>query len=827
MLVRTEELKNKQKNITHPEPQSRKVHLIKEIGVALIESDYELTNGETNLNLGIKFSNEFFSNVGIKNECNNTGEATKAVIKAGQDFYRQLLNQLQSKIYGNKVAKVERRRDVEATSLEINEDFYQYNEYEYIQFKRLKNIVIAKSINKTTIILLENILVNPLFTDKRIVVQGKQTILILPISYVDHIKWSEYIPPNRNYTMSVAITCLKYTCTSSCDLEYIESQQTSEEYENYMHYKLTIQSDKVMCTVMVNEKQPFIMKSIEFYGIQEEIELRNVNINNSLSEVISIKAPSLMQEGLNKSHVVIFNQQNHQIICKQNTIKNYKSCIHEVNNDQINLETIPLAQSRKKRGLLELIKTGHYFASDYTKEIIHKEVDIEKQRDGLISKEIKTLSDETNHIIAIQDDEFDSLEESLCLLEEEEEIYRVENIITQKISSQFQKLTRVIEQCSFGKISLEVNLLHFKTICSMYLLSKQKCENMQPADIRELFKCKGAELKAINNDITIQLTVSIPNILIDYKALQIETIPIFYYDSGRTIIKTLILKNKKVFQTSTGYLSFDYCEKLGGITICDQNDAKNDDSLNCLRSLITNDPESAYKFCNIRTEFAKEQKCYSKSTNAGELISTTESVHHQYDLFDKTTESSGVNFIKTANLKRSFICGKKVIQPRNNKIEDVHIVNHDVQLNLSHLLESERLPYIEKETSILHKKIKANSEALTKLIGNTETKMQDTDKLLNKLNIPISKTKSVHISILIQILVFIITTLIVMIIFVFLYKKCSKCFRKCMTTQEPVTIDYDPGFIPRRRLRLDTPPQRRRSPYIRSGQNNRINETLI
>ena len=66
MLVRTEELKNKQKNITHPEPQSRKVHLIKEIGVALIESDYELTNGETNLNLGIKFSNEFFSNVGIK-----------------------------------------------------------------------------------------------------------------------------------------------------------------------------------------------------------------------------------------------------------------------------------------------------------------------------------------------------------------------------------------------------------------------------------------------------------------------------------------------------------------------------------------------------------------------------------------------------------------------------------------------------------------------------------------------------------------------------------------------------------------------------------------
>ena len=361
----------------------------------------------------------------------------------------------------------------------------------------------------------------------------------------------------------------------------------------------------------------------------------------------------------------------------------------------------------------------------------------------------------------------------------------------------------------------------------MYILDKQKCDKMEPVNIREMFKCKGAELKASDDSITIQLRVSIPKTLLNYKALQIETIPVFSYDSGKTIIKTLILKNKKVFETSTGYLSFDNCEKMGGITFCEKNNAKNDDSLNCLRSIITNDPNSAYKYCNIRTEFAKDQKCYSKSTSAGELLSTIESIHHQYNLFDNTTESTGVSFIKTSNLEKSFVCGRKVIQSRNNKIENIHIVNHDVQLNLSHLLESERSPYIEKENFMIHKKIKANSEALTNLIGNTEIRMQDTDKLLNKLNIPISKTKSVHISILIQILVFIITTVIVMMMVICIYRKCGKCFNNYTINQDPIEIDYDPRIVQRRRYLLDTPPKRRRSPYVKTGQNSRIEETRI
>ena len=228
-LIQSDELIPKQTNITNPKPQARKVHLIRRIGVALIESDYELTNGNTNLNLGIQFPNEFFTNVGVKNECNKTGEATKAIIKAGQDLYLQLIDQLQNKIYGNKAARVERKRDIEATSSEINDYSYASNEYEDLHhannvyeyedlhFTRVKNFVIAKSINRTTIIQSEDNIVNPLFKNKTIIVTGEQTVIIFPISYVDHIKWSEFAPTNKTYATIIEIKCLKYTCAPTCD----------------------------------------------------------------------------------------------------------------------------------------------------------------------------------------------------------------------------------------------------------------------------------------------------------------------------------------------------------------------------------------------------------------------------------------------------------------------------------------------------------------------------------------------------------------------------------------------------------------------------------
>ena len=780
----SKDLEITKQNLTQLEDPIKNVHLIRSIGVCLIESDDQLVNGQTDLKLAVQFSSNFFNGISKNHQCNDTSDETKAIIKTGQELYSQLLSQLQHTMSGTKAAKVERKRDIQL--LAPQNYFFDYESYEYEQLEvtRLLNFLIAEVENESTIIKQKGNIVEPLKTNNKIILQYTTlNFMIIPTGYVSYIKWSEKdetkLSTNQQkwHKRNIEIMGLKFSCEETCDVAELKLNITQEKVDQWINYKISIEDINVVLQVTArNENITMIMKSFELYGVQADQQLINIKNGTDTIEVISVKAPLMIQENNTEQYYVLFDTKNHNVICKHSEVKTMESCSHVMDYNIINVGDDQNNSVRNRRGILELIKTGNYFASDFTKNMIHEEVDVEKQRDNLLSKNIKTLSDVTNHIIYTDNEQFDSFEETLCLLKEDEDLIRTQSIISQKISSLFYKMTRVVEHCSFGKISLEINLNHLRTLCALYVLDEQKCSKLHPVNIRELFLCEGAKLQTNEKGVTIHLTVSIPNILHDNKAMKIETIPIFVNNEKGTKIRTLLIKNKKVFETPSGYLSFDSCPKLGGVVICDEKEAKNDDSLNCLRSLINNDSMSANKFCIIHTEFSKSKKCFSKSTTAGELISTQEPVYHQTKLFAEPQTGTGVSFIKTSDLHKSFVCGKQVmLQSNQHEIQEIQIIDHEVQLNLSRLLDAEKMPYVEKETTILHKKIAHNAMALSQLMHKTENKMMITDQELEKLNIPISKNKTIHIAIIIKILMFITTMTITFLIMICIYKKCCDC----------------------------------------------------
>jgi hypothetical protein len=332
---------------------------------------------------------------------------------------------------------------------------------------------------------------------------------------------------------------------------------------------------------------------------------------------------------------LIFNDQTKNIVCEKEAPISYLFCIFDLTDEQVAsrqlvfernyegesrgdsgrrkkaVETASTRASklgldvgkpvRAKRGLLELLKTGSYFASDYAEELVAKQVNLEEDRDELLGDEIKTISEVTDHVVKSSQQEFDVLELSLCLMKEEQFMSKMQAIMTQKITSMFQIVSKAIEDCSFGQVTTQVDSQHLHTLCVMYILTEKECNKILPVDIRQLFRCKNIKMDVEPTKLRLRLTAIIPGLAKNYKALHIYTIPVFVEDEVINRTRTLTLKNTKIFETQDGYLSFDECPKLGGITICDSREARSDDSFNCVKALINDHPAEAKSKCTIRT----------------------------------------------------------------------------------------------------------------------------------------------------------------------------------------------------------------------------------
>jgi hypothetical protein len=208
--------------------------------------------------------------------------------------------------------------------------------------------------------------------------------------------------------------------------------------------------------------------------------------------------------------------------------------------------------------------------------------------------------------------------------------------------------------------------------------------------------------------------------------------------------------------------------------MCDLHEERSEDSLNCIKTLLNDDYESANLHCQIRTEFTKD-KWYSRNTIAGKLVSTQ---------------------------------------------EQIQIVDHYVKLNLTRLVDSERMPYLEERLKEQKERIITNENTIEALAEATQEKIEKTEDLLQKLEIPISKNKTIHAGLLLEILIFVTAATIVTFIIVGI---STQCFKRCRRQKAMRAYHIDTVSQRRRRLLNDKPSR----DFFRSSKADRILEANI
>jgi hypothetical protein len=146
-------------------------------------------------------------------------------------------------------------------------------------------------------------------------------------------------------------------------------------------------------------------------------------------------------------------------------------------------------------------------------------------------------------------------------------------------------------------------------------------------------------------------------------------------------------------------------------------------------------------------------------------VSTREPILQQTKLLTPANQTKGA-MLKKTDIKQSFSCHKRVINSDTTNLGKINIADHSTKLDLTKLMESERMPYMEHHAEKLKQQIQANSETILLFAGATQIKIEETNNVLNKLEIPLTGGKTIHVSLLLEIVTFIVG-------YDFSYTKCS------------------------------------------------------
>ena len=827
------------------------VHLISSIGVVMIESNNQLKNGDKNLQIGVDFKEEFFDELAMKHAaCNKTdsklqSQETQTLLSSSRELFKELLEELQGKIKGERGARGARAEVTTSTPTikfvpDKTDEYYSYESESYnseitekFEYGRIKELMVNEIdlINNNTQTLSKGTNLFNSDEPKNTIKGGAMRAVVIPYGFVQFIKWTEFTEDRQ-----LKIMVKRVSCVESCIQKTIATETITTKLENATHYETTVNERDLMLHFSTNAKNDLVISNIMITGIQVITKTDNVRVNNEVFKATIIKAPASMKQRPDTQEqavtngklepYLIFDTTTKFIICKEEINNPINACVFHIRKNDLNSReynrrasqylTLNVVQNRRnKRGLLEMLKTGHFFASSFAEERVEEEVNLETQRDEILKDEIKTEAEVTKHVVQATQQNFDLLGVSICLLKEEEKMSKIEGILTQKISKVFTAMSKMVEDCSFGRVSTEIDTNHLRTLCLKYMMSKKMCENTNPVNLRSLFHCKKATLTQETQAVRINLEITFPNI-VETKALEVVSIPVFLESKLAGQTKILLLEESKIFETDGGYSSFENCPKIGEITICDLKEEKSKDSLNCIKGIINNDVERSNRYCTTRTEYTKES-CFSRTTIAGELVSTREPILQQTKLLEPANQTKGVVFLRKTDVKQSFPCDKRVINLESKKLGVINIIDHSIKLNLTKLMDSERMPYMEHHAEELKKQIQANSETILSFAGATQRKIDETNNVLDKLELPLTGNKTIHVSLLLQIVTFVVGSAIGFAATFAMYKKLKYCCK-----QKP-EYDDEPMRERRRRLLNDNP--RRRFRPTRASRSDTIVET--
>ena len=145
-----------------------------------------------------------------------------------------------------------------------------------------------------------------------------------------------------------------------------------------------------------------------------------------------------------------------------------------------------------------------------------------------------------------------------------------------------------------------------------------------------------------------------------------------------------------------------------------------------------------------------------------------------------------------------------MIQFEAKEVGEVKIISHDVSLNLSRLMDSEKIPYVERTASSLDNMIRNNSVLISDLVDNINSKLLSTDLQLQRLNVKFPNNKTVHVSVLAKSLLIVLIAAIIIVLIHAAYKMFRGCY-KVINGRSNRRADQETVSMRRKRLNRDTP----------------------
>ena len=420
---------------------------------------------------------------------------------------------------------------------------------------------------------------------------------------------------------------------------------------------------------------------------------------------------------------------NSKLLCGNNE-KSLLTCLYQQDPTLTNLksESIifnnrsmknPELSMRTRRGLLELFHNNYFFASDFTKDLVAKEVDLQQEVNEKTRNEIMTNTDLIKTTTEALSSHITDLQKLIC------ESVHEETIITQKldilvtIKHISSTIERNLEMCARGETPAFVSALKLQKLCRFHL--PEKMCHINPLELRKLYTCvdfsiEGKEKKAVTHLKLNSFKIA------DVKGAEIHTFPVKIGNKTQEPA----METKYAFQVNNELTLFkeNQCEKISDFVMCPehQTEIRGNDGF-CITSLMTNQTSQIKAACNYEPV---ENRCYSLETDHHLLVSGpgNKKIIRGYKV---TTESQTVVIANKRKNPISIECqGQRYKSQPMIETKNVSITHHyNMAENFDHLVEPKRLEKFERKAKELELSLTGNLSTVYRNLAMQESLLHD------------------------------------------------------------------------------------------------------
>jgi len=601
------------------------------------------------------------------------------------------------------------------------------------------------------------------------------------LRYVRISIFNNNLSTSKTNPVNVQVSAVVCRSKTICGMQQMKTVTVNEVFPGLgtiFHVETNANNPIITLSAQEPFNQQVAISQIEFFGSttpQKQLVINALDINNEQVK-IQINYEITTYKGSVAITLILAGDPKQQVLCARKnpsladctyTINMENQTLHSMNNEnQLYLKNQEnnlilyhdlnsaksstdqkTHQNRVKRGLLELIRTGHFYASEYTEKNIQKEVDLRQDSEKLLEQEIISVSNITTHIINDMKEQNSLVSALICQTQTKDDMQIIKVAILAKIHESIAKVERIIDGCLSGFVPLSIKANHLQLICSLYILDKKSCYNMKPSQLRSLFRCSQIKLRKTDDKTELSFKLNAPKVYKQFTGYKVLHVPIFANKSNNIAHSFTTNANYIFVNPNMQMVQFDSCDKIADRIFCDAMQEKTTDYTYCIPAILQKNQENVSKNCVLSSEITTS-RCFSASTNEGVLISSKDSMPlHSGTFIASDTVANGVQFIPTKNTPQIIVCNNEIIKLKKSKIKsNYNITIHQMNFNISDIMRSKVIQKYEVQNEHLEHRLNTSIKHLELEDKTAKHLIDENHEKLKKNTINFGYGRSVHSS---------------------------------------------------------------------------------